>query len=265
MDEEKQLVPIGVPGEIYIGGLCLSKGYMNRSELTQEKFISDPWSTNPNDRLYRTGDFAKYLSDGNLLFLGRKDDQVKIRGYRIEPQEIELHLIKYPGVKEAVVIAKNDINMDKRLEAFVVIEGERHDGYIDHIYSYLQDRLPVHMIPSAFHIIEQMPLTASGKINRNALEKHGGSFTYFNRKKVAPNTETEKAIIALMEDVFKLHIGIHDSFTSIGGNSLLAMQFLSILREKFSVEIPAFSLLSDPTIADTARRIDLLIAQNLSC
>ena len=263
LDDEKQLVPIGVSGEIYIGGVSLAKGYMNKSDLTKEKFISDSWSDNPNARLYRTGDFGKYLPDGNIIFLGRKDEQVKIRGFRIELKEIELNLIKYPGIKEAIVIAKNDNYTDKRLEAFIVIDGVgvMGDDFIGHVSVYLQERLPAHMIPSTFNIIDAIPLTDSGKINRGALEKKGGSIVYSSIKNSEPNTNTEAIIIAIMEDVFKLHIGINNSFTSIGGNSLLAMHLVSRLRDEFSVELPAYRLLSDPTIADTAKRIDALISQ----
>lgn len=258
LDDKKQLVPIGASGEIYIGGISLAKGYMKRQALTQEKFIPDPWGDSVEDRLYRTGDFGKYLPDGNLIFLGRKDEQVKIRGFRIEPQEIEWHLLQYPSIQEAVVIAKNDATMQKRLEAFIVIEGKGNDNVINTIYSFLQNRVPPHMLPAVFHILDKLPLTDSGKINRHALEKYEPSVANSFNKIIEPKTSTEKAIIAIMEDIFKLHIGINNSFTSIGGNSLLAMQIISKLRDKFSVEIPAYSILSDPTIADTAKRIDAL-------
>lgn len=258
LDDEKQLVPIGAFGEIYIGGVSLAKGYMNRNELTREKFVLDPWGSEPTDLLYRTGDIGKYLSDGNLIFLGRKDEQLKIRGYRIEPQEIEWHLVKYEGIKEAVVIAKKNIHTDKHLEAFIVIEGNVTDNFINDIYSFLQDRLPPHMLPSVFNIVDSMPLTNSGKIDRIALEKQEGSIVYSVNKIIEPNTETEKEIISIMEEVFKIRIGINNSFFAIGGNSLLAIQIISKLQERFSVDIPAYSLLSDPTIADTAKRIDLL-------
>lgn len=258
LDDEKQLVPVGALGELYIGGACLAKGYINRSELTHEKFIPDRWSEQPGALLYRSGDCGKYLPDGNLVFLGRKDEQLKIRGYRIEPQEIEWHLLKYPGIKEAVIIAKKNIYTDKHLEAYVVIEGSVRDDFINDIYAFLQDRLPPHMLPSVFNIIESMPLTNSGKIDRIALEKYDDSIVYSVNKVIQPNTDTEKEIVFIMEDIFKVRIGINNSFFSIGGNSLLAMQIISKLRDKFSVDVPAHCILSDPTIADTAKRIDLL-------
>lgn len=258
LDEKKQIVPIGTPGEIHVGGICLAKGYMNRLELTQNKFISDFWSERPEDLLYKTGDFGKYLPDGNLIYLGRKDDQVKIRGFRIEPQEIEWHLLKYPEIKEAVVIAKKDISAENRLEAFVVVENKASENLINNLYSFLQNRLPPHMLPSIFHIIDKIPLTDSGKINRNALEHHEQSNLDSFNKLVAPATPTEKAVISILEDFFNLNIGTNNSFTSIGGNSLLAMHIVSKIRDVFAVEIPAYSVLSDPSIADTAKRIDLL-------
>lgn len=262
LDDNKQIVPIGATGEIHIGGICLAKGYINSKELTQLKFIPDPWGEKQGDLLYKTGDFGKYLPDGNLIYLGRKDEQVKIRGFRIEPQEIEWNLLKYPGIKEAIVIAKKDRSMENRLEAFIVIDDNGNENLINSIYSFLQNRLPPHMLPSIFHIIDKIPLTDSGKINRNALENHEKSSSNSFNKIIEPITKTEKAIIAVMGEVFNLHIGINNSFTSIGGNSLLAMHIVSKLQDIFSVEIPAYTLLSDPTIADTAKRIDALKEQS---
>lgn len=263
LDEDKQLVPIGVPGEIYIGGACLGLGYLNRKELTQEKFIKDPWDEEPTSRLYRTGDFGKYLPDGNIVFIGRKDDQVKIRGFRIQLQEIESCLLKYPGIKEAVVIAKNGgLSTDKHLESFIVLEENVSDTFIQDVCCYLRELLPAHMIPAAFNILEKMPLTATGKINRSTLSNYGRFVANTSSKIVQPTTVVEKVIIAIMEDFFKLNIGINDSFSSIGGNSMLAMHIASKLRNKFSIEIPAYVLLSDPTIADTAKRIEALIARD---
>ena len=259
LDDKKQIVPIGTAGEIHIGGVSLAKGYINRPEFTQNKFIPDLWSENTDALLYKTGDFGKYLPDGNLIYLGRKDEQVKIRGFRIEPQEIEWHLLKYPGIKEAIVIAKKDNSMENRLEAFIVIKNQNNENVINAIYSFLQNRVPPHMLPSVFHIIDKIPLTDSGKINRNALENHEQSSVDSFNKLIEPVTKTEKAIIEIMEDFFNLNIGTNNSFTSIGGNSLLAMHIVSKLRDIFFVEIPAHSILSDPTIADTAKRVDSLL------
>ncbi|KTC88239.1 amino acid adenylation domain-containing protein [Legionella drozanskii] len=260
LNNKMQPVPPGETGEIYIGGVSLAKGYINRNELTQERFIDDIWSKT-NLRLYKTGDLGKSLPDGNLVFLGRKDAQLKIRGFRIEPKEIEAHLIKYPGIKEAVVIAKKDAASEKHLEAFIVVESEKDDKLINLIYLFLQERVPPQMVPSVFNIIEKMPLTDSGKIDRKRLEHYNKPVSYSVNKIEKPHTSTEKEIIEIMEAIFNLPIGVNNSFASIGGNSLLAMHIISKLRDKFAIELPACTILSDPRIADTAKRIDLLLLE----
>ena len=265
LNETMHVVPMGTPGEIYIGGVSLGKGYINRKELTEERFIDDPWEDNQGEKLYKTGDYGKFLPDGTILFIGRKDHQIKIRGFRIELQEIEANLMKFSGVQEAIVIVKNDIMVDKYLEAFIVTNS-KHDGdLLDQIIKFLRDSLPPHMIPSCFHLIDKMPLTSSGKINRNALENYEKKFIKHSQHRsyiVHATTSTEKKLVTILEDFFKIHVGINYSFSSIGGNSLLAMQIVSRIHDDFSVEIPAFSVLSDPSIADTAKRIDLLLANN---
>lgn len=261
LNNKMQPVQAGETGEIYIGGASLAKGYINRDELTQEKFVEDLWSKEPNSRLYKTGDLGKALPDGNLVFLGRKDAQLKIRGFRIEPKEIESHLIKYPEIKEAVVIAKKDAASEKHLEAFIVVEGKKDDKMINLIYSFLQERVPPQMVPSVFNIIEKMPLTDSGKIDRKRLEHYNKPVSCSVNKIEKPHTSTEKEVIEIMEAIFNLPIGVNNSFASIGGNSLLAMHVISKLRDKFAIELPVCAILSDPRIADTAKRIDLLLQE----
>jgi amino acid adenylation domain-containing protein len=264
LNDEMQVVPIGTPGEIYIGGSSLAKGYINRPDLTNERFIDDPWDDSREAKLYKTGDYGQYLSDGNILFIGRKDSQVKIRGFRIELQEIESNLIKFPGIQEAIVIVKKDVNKEKYLEAFIVKNIEQ-DNLIEHIIKFLKDRMPSHMIPACFHVLGEMPLTLSGKINRSALEsyepmKHSQQFG----KKTPPATKTEKKLVKILENFFKIHIGTNYSLASIGGNSLLAMQIVSQIHNQFAVELPAYSLLSDVSLSETARRIDKLLSEKLS-
>lgn len=258
LDEQMHLLPIGAIGEIYIGGDCLAKGYINRLELTQHKFVPDPFANNPGDLLYRTGDCGKFLSDGTIIYTGRKDEQLKIRGYRIEPQEIEWHLMKYPGVKEAVVIAKKNNYADKHLEAFIIIEGSISDNLVNELYAFLQEQLPPHLLPSVFNIVEKIPLTNSGKVDRIALEKYDGDVVFSISNVIEPSSETEKVLIKIMEGIFKIKIGVNHSFFAIGGNSLLAMHVVSEIRDYFSVNLPAYSVLSEPTIADIAKRIDVL-------
>jgi amino acid adenylation domain-containing protein len=258
LDDHMQLVPIGTIGEIYIGGACLAKGYINRVELTKGKFVPDPFSSNSDSLLYRSGDCGKYLNDGSIIYTGRKDEQLKIRGYRIEPREIEWHLMKYPGVKEAVVIAKKNNYADKHLEAFIIMEDNISDNLVNELYAFLQEQLPPHLLPSVFNIVEKIPLTNSGKVDRIALEKYDGDVVFAISNIIEPTSETEIVLIEIMSDIFKVKIGVNQSFSSIGGNSLLAMQITSEIRDRFAVDIPAYSILSEPTIADIAKRIDVL-------
>lgn len=259
LDENMQVVSGDTVGELYLGGACLASGYCNRRELSEERFIPNPFSEKKGDKLYKTGDLGKYLPDGNLVYLGRKDEQVKIRGYRIEPQEIEWHLIKYPSVKEAVVVAKKNNHSDRHLEAFLVMDGVVQDNFVAEIDAFLRTQMPPHMIPSVFNLIKTVPWTNSGKVDRIALEKIEGEVVYAMNDIVLPVTETEKVMIDIVESVFKMRVGTNHSFFAIGGNSLLAIHVLSELKERFLIEIPAYSILSDPSIAHTAARIDELL------
>lgn len=261
LDENKQPVLPGNSGEIYIKGASLAKGYINQTELTHNKFILDPWGEQEKARLYKTGDMGRYLPDGNLVFLGRKDEQLKVRGFRVEPQEIELALVKYPGVREAGVIAKKGFDALLHLEAFIVLEEGTGEKIINLIYSFLQEQLPPHMLPSVINIIDQMPLTNSGKVDRKELAKYNKLISSSINKLEAPKTNTEKEVIHIMESIFQFPIGINHCFTSIGGNSLLAMHVITLLKEKFAVELPVYTVLSDAKISDTAKRIDLLVTQ----
>lgn len=263
LNEEMQIVPIGTLGEIYISGVSLAKGYIRRDELTKERFIDNPWGEDQHIRLYKTGDYGKFLPDGNIVFVGRKDNQIKMRGFRIELQEIESKIIKFPGIQEVIVITKKNGMGEQCLEAFLVTrETENEHGLFEDLLKFLKDKLPLHMIPSSFHVIEKMPLTSSGKINRRALENHGNESIRYSKNythMLQPTSPTEKRLVNIMEDFFKIHVGINYSFTSIGGNSLLAAQIVARIHHEFSVELPVYSVLSDASIADTAKRIDLLL------
>jgi len=263
LNDKMQVVPIGTPGEIYIGGSSLAKGYINRQDLTEERFIEDPWEEYPGSKLYQTGDYGQYLSDGSISFIGRKDNQVKIRGFRIELQEIESNLIKFPGIQEVAVIMKSNVNKNTYLEAFLVINNVQEESLFDQIIQFLKNKIPSYMIPSHYHVIEKMPLTLSGKINRRELASHKNGaishsqqFTYMK----LPQTNTEIKLVKIIEDFFNFHIGINYNFRSIGGNSLLAMQVATRINEQLLVEIPAYCLLSDASLAETAIRIDNLIS-----
>lgn len=262
LDENLHRVSTGVTGEIYIGGVSLARGYKNKSTLTQKKFVADIYGEDVQDKLYRTGDFAKYLPDGNIVFVGRKDDQVKISGFRIELQEIEAHLNQYPGIKDAILLVKKNTIAEKQIEAFCVTEAVVNDRYIEQIRSFLKKRLPSYMLPAAFNFIHQMPLTPSGKIDKISLEKITSLVPTSVDKIQEPKTDTEKKLLDVFEDFFKVRPSVSHSFIAMGGNSLLAMSIVSILYNQFSVEVPACAILSDPTIADIAKRIDVLKNHN---
>jgi amino acid adenylation domain-containing protein len=258
LDENLQSLPIGVPGELYVGGVSLARGYKNNDALTKEKFITDMYAEDSDGKLYRTGDFAKYLPDGNIVFIGRKDDQVKISGFRVELQEVEAHLSQYLGIKDAVVLVKTNAMMEKYIEAFFVTDSVVNSQYVEQLRSFLKKRLPNYMLPAVFNSIHQMPLTPSGKIDKIALEKMTSSMPIFVAAAQEQKTDTEKKLLDIFEDFFKVRPSINHGFSAIGGNSLLAMSVVSRLHDQFSVEVPACAILSDPTISDIAKRIDAL-------
>jgi acyl carrier protein len=250
-------VPIGVPGELYVGGEGLARGYLNHAKLTADKFIPSAFSTRPGVRLYKTGDRAKYLPDGNIDFLGRIDDQVKIRGLRIEPGEIESVLAQHPSVREAAVMAWEDRPGEKRLVGYIV----SHDGAeVSALRSFLKAKLPDYMVPSAFVFLDALPLTPSGKIDRKALPAPNPSRPELESVFVAPHTPTEEVVARIWADVLKLEeVGIDDNFFELGGHSLVAMQVISRLRDAFRFELPLRMLFEYPTIASLAEQIDALL------
>jgi amino acid adenylation domain-containing protein len=249
LDSNLLPVPIGVPGELYIGGDCLARGYLNRPDLTAEKFIPHPFSTEPGARLYRTGDLARYRPDGNVEFLGRRDHQVKIRGFRVELGEIETAIGQLPEVREAVVTAPGDSSLGRALVAYLVLEHGASFSTRE-ARELLKQRLPVHMVPSAFVLLEALPLTPSGKVNRQALPTPDKARPELDEAYAPPNSDTERALAAMWAQVLGLEqIGVHDNFFELGGHSLLATQVASRLRATFQVELPLRSLFETPTIA----------------
>jgi aspartate racemase len=252
LDPHGYPTPVGVPGEIYIGGAGLARGYLNHPELTAEKFIANPFSAKPGARLYRSGDIARYLPDGNIELIGRKDDQVKIRGYRIEPGEIEAVLNRHPQVRDVVVVAREDCPGDKRLVAYVA--GHDHEELkVDELKTFLKTEVPGYMMPSAWVNLVSLPRTPNGKINRAALPAPDAGQLDSSAKFTAPRTEVEKTLARVWAEVLKLErVGIHDNFFDLGGHSLLATQVLSRLRNDFSKEIPLRTLFESPTIEQMA-------------
>jgi glutamate-1-semialdehyde-2,1-aminomutase/malonyl CoA-acyl carrier protein transacylase len=258
LDSQLQPVPIGVSGELYVGGMGVGRGYLNNAERTSEVFIADIFAQKPGARLYKTGDKARYLSDGNIEFLGRLDHQVKIRGFRLELGEIEAALAQHPEVRETVVIAWEDQPDDKRLVAYVVPNQEvETQHFLSLLRRFLKEKLPDYMIPSAFVMLEALPLTPNGKVDRRALPAPDTSQTSLEQGFVPPHTATEETLAAIWAEVLGVErVGIHDNFFELGGNSLLATQVISRLREAFHVELPLRSLFEEPTVAYLSESIE---------
>jgi acyl-CoA synthetase (AMP-forming)/AMP-acid ligase II len=227
-----QQVPIGIPGELLIGGLGLAKGYLNRDDLTSEKFITHAFNSSEYQRFYKTGDLARYLPDGNIEFLGRIDNQVKIRGFRIEIGEIEAVLTEYPDVRATAVIVREYQTNNKQLVAYIVPKSQSIDPV--KVRSFLKQKLPDYMIPAFFVQLQELPLMSSGKIARNALPAPTASQD--QKMMIAPRTATEKIVAEIWQDVLGLkQISIFDNFFDLGGHSLKATQVISRLREKLAI------------------------------
>ncbi|MDX6695902.1 MAG: hypothetical protein QOF02_3505, partial [Blastocatellia bacterium] len=255
LDNHYQPVPIGVAGQLYIGGDGLARGYFARPELTAEKFIPHPYSTTEGARLYSTGDRVRYLSDGSIEFLGRADQQVKVRGFRIELGEIETMLSTHPSVREAVVMAREDQRGDRRVVAYVTAKPDDSIS-IQELRLYLQQRLPDYMVPSAFVQLEHWPYTPSGKIDRRALPAPALSETAAEEH-IGPRTQTEEVLAHIWAEVLKLErVSVTVNFFELGGHSLLATQIISRIRQLFHLDIPLRSLFESPTVAALAAEID---------
>jgi surfactin family lipopeptide synthetase A len=255
LDPVLQPVPIGIPGELYIGGDGLARGYLNRPDLTAEKFIPNPFGSEPGARLYKTGDLARHRPDGNLEFLGRLDHQVKLRGFRIELGEIEAVLGGHPAVREAVVVVREDVPGDMRLVAFVVSDQEPAPASRE-LRAFLQAKLPDYMIPSVFIRLDILPLTPNGKVDRRALPAPDQARPAPEDAFVAPRTPVEEGLARIWAQVLGLEqVGIHDNFFELGGHSLLAMRVISRLRDTFHMELPLRSLFEAPTVAGLALTI----------
>jgi len=251
LDAYLQPVPIGVAGELHIGGVGLARGYLNRPELTAEKFIPHPFCGEAGARLYKTGDLVRYLPDGNLEFLGRIDHQVKIRGYRIELGEIEALMGSHPGVGGTVVMVRDDMPGAKLLVAYIVPRGEQAPS-VEGLRQYLREKLPEYMVPSAFVMLEEFPLSPNGKIDRRALPKPEVD-REAEKGYVAPRNEAEEAITKIWRELLQVRtVGINDNFFELGGHSLLLVKMLDRLQESFKKELAIVEIFRHPTIATLA-------------
>ncbi|MFY0567266.1 non-ribosomal peptide synthase/polyketide synthase [Archangium lansingense] len=253
LDAYMNPAPVGVPGELYLGGDCLARGYLDRPELTAERFVPNPFSTAPGSRLYRTGDRARWLSHGELEYLGRIDHQVKLRGFRIELGEIESALRQHPEVRGTLVLVREDVPGLQRLVAYVVhAPGELPD--VAALRVWLQKSLPEYMVPSAFVLLESMPLTSNGKVDRKALPAPEGARN--GLAYVAPRTPLEERLAGIFAQVLRLErIGIHDDFFALGGHSLLATQLVSRVRRDLGTELPLRAIFEAHTVAALAERL----------
>ncbi|MEG3890348.1 amino acid adenylation domain-containing protein [Microcoleus sp. Z1_A1] len=252
LDSYLQPVPIGVAGELYIGGENLGRGYLNRPELTAEKFIRNPFDTQAKTRLYKTGDLARYLPDGNIEFIGRIDGQVKIRGFRIELGEIEAVLGQHPDIAQAVVVAREDAPGEKRLAAYLISNQKQAPTHKE-FRNFLTSKLPEYMVPSAFVTLKSLPLTSNGKIDRRSLPAPDEMRSELTENFVAPRTNIEEVLAAIWAEVLKIEkVGIYDNFFELGGHSLLATQVISRVRQAFQVELPLHRLFESATVADFA-------------
>ncbi|WP_375514724.1 amino acid adenylation domain-containing protein [uncultured Nostoc sp.] len=266
LDSDLQPVPVGVPGELYIGGVAVGRGYLNRPELTPEKFISNPFcnskgaegqgktTLSPVTKLYKTGDLARYLRDGNIEYLKRLDHQVKIRGFRIELGEIEAILSQYSTVHQTVVIVREDLPGDKRLVAYLVLNQEEAPT-INELRRLLKQQLPEYMVPNAFVILDTLPLTPNGKVDRRALPAPDKS-SFDDKSFVPPRTQSEKQLAQIWSEILNVQpVGIKDNFFEMGGHSLMAVRLMVKIGQEFGKTLPIATLFQFPTIEDLANHL----------
>ena len=264
LDRFRQLVPIGVPGELYIGGAGLARGYLDRQELTAEKFISNPVNQSQS-QLYKTGDLVRFLADGNIEFLGRIDHQVKIRGFRIEPGEIEANLLKHSQIETAVVALREDNSGDKSLVAYFVPTTEsKSDPQIgSQLRQFLKEKLPAYMVPGFFVELETLPLTPSGKIDRRALPEPDFDSRQSTIDYIAPRNALEEQVTQIWLEVLgHKQIGIHDNFFELGGHSLIGVKLVARLSQLLEIKLPLRVLFEASTIAELAQRIETIRSAN---
>ncbi|WP_437974247.1 amino acid adenylation domain-containing protein [Sorangium sp. So ce295] len=263
LDRNRALVPVGVPGEIHVGGAGLARGYLRRPELTQERFIEHPFSDDPGARLYRTGDLASYLPSGDLEYLGRVDDQAKIRGHRVEVGEIASVLAQHPEVREAIVVPREDAPGEKTLVAYAVPHRtSQGDPASDErvlapaLLAFLESRLPSFMVPSAIVLLASFPTTPNGKLDRKALPAPSGARPELRGALLGPRSELEEELAHLWKELLRVdHAGVHDSFFALGGDSLHALRLFSRLRGAFGIDVTFQQLFAHPTIAALAALI----------
>jgi amino acid adenylation domain-containing protein len=256
LDAHLQPVPIGVTGELCVGGASVGRGYLNDPDQTRRSFLSDPFSQRRGARLYRTGDLVRWRAEGTLEFVGRADHQVKIRGYRIELEEIEHVLVEHPDVQAAVVLARDDLGREAGLVAHIVAAHREEPG-VHKLRDFLKARLPEYMIPTGFIFLDRIPLTAHGKVDRAALMAIRQGLQLAGSEFIAPRDATEEVLAGIWANLLKVaHIGVFDNFFALGGHSLLAGRVLVRVADAFGVSLPLRTLFEAPTVAALARRVN---------
>jgi amino acid adenylation domain-containing protein len=263
LDERMQQVPIGEPGEIYIGGAGLARGYRNRPDLTAERFLPNPFSSEPGVRLYKTGDVARYLPDGQIAFLGRIDEQIKIRGFRIEPAEIVKVLDEHPDIQKSVVLAREVEPGDKRLVAYLLLDASTRLTHTE-LRNFIAARLPEYMIPAIFVKLNSLPLNPSGKVDRAALPEPNAGNALRDNTFVEPRTPIEERLAQTLAALLELEqVSVEDNFFLLGGHSLMGTQLIARIRGAFGVELSLRSLFDAPTVAKLSAQIEALLLAKL--
>ncbi len=255
LDRQLNLVPIGVPGELYIGGAGVARGYLCSPELNAEKFISNPFGNEGAPRLYKTGDVVRYQPEGNIEFLGRFDNQVKVRGFRVELEEIERAIGKHESVSDAVVIVQDEDGEDKRLVAYVVSKRDAHPA-VSELREFLAAKLPLYMVPGTFVMIETLPLMPNGKIDRQSLPRLDQGRPALDASFDAPRSRLEETVARVWCELLKLdRVGIHDNFFELGGHSLMGAKLISNLRRRLDIDLNLIDVFQSPTVARLAELI----------
>lgn len=263
LDEQMREVPIGSPGELYIGGDGVAMGYLNRPELTRERFVPDPFSPVPGARLYKTGDLAYYLLDGQIAFQGRADYQIKIRGYRIEPNEIVAVLNSHPAVQTSVVVARDNHAGEKQLVAYLVLK-QSAEVTVGDLQATLSAQLPDYMVPAVYVVMEALPSTSNGKVDREALPAPDEENMLQDHKRVPPSTPTEERLEEIVATLLGLeHVSVEDNFFMLGGHSLLGTQVIARVSATFGIDLTLRSLFNSPTVRLLAEKIEALIIEKL--
>jgi amino acid adenylation domain-containing protein len=266
LDENLFPVPVGVPGELHVNGISTARGYLRRPEMTAQKFIPDPFGSRPGDRLYKTGDLVRYRKDGSIEFLGRIDQQVKVRGFRIELGEVESILNQSSLVSDGTVVAHEDMTGDTRLIAYYVPQDQIQDDEkkrksASEIRGFMRQSLPEYMIPSLFIVIDNIPVSPSGKVDKSALPVPEVERSALESVYIEPSTKVEKELANICEELLGLErVGVHDNFFELGGHSLLATQFISRVRESLGVELPLRTVFENPTVAEISKSVEVEIA-----